>query len=217
MKLFRWAISAALAVGIAAGLSATSAGALDRTPSLSSLIVPPPHGFHSNPIDATNKVRTGSITFLQAVLPGCDLPITAQSQWLGTELRFYASARVSGDLEVCVTHLSSELTAKTVESQEASSLNWLRSTSHGRAGRLAVMAVPHATGITYSGGISGYWIDFARGPYVVSVTGSGTARTLAPSLARQQYARLTGPSVRPGPTPPLITITKCGEPGRPPC
>jgi hypothetical protein len=222
VKLFRRVISAALVVGLAVGLSATGAGASGRAPSLSSLIVPPPQGFHSNRVDTTDHVPTGAVSFDRAV-SACNGAAEApyRSRWLGSELQFYTSTGVRGSLTVCVTRLSSATIAATIQSENASTDAWMKKEYVGRVGRgrvmpLIVQGIPYAAGIVYShhGYASSDWISFARGPYVVFVVGAGAARTLVPSLARHEYAVLPGRSVR-GSTPPLITITKCGQRGTP--
>jgi hypothetical protein len=207
MRRLGWVMSTALAVGVAIALPTSGAGASGRTSSLSSLVVPPPHGFHESVYSEFGGIRTGAITFAQASSSACKgaVPrVTPRSQWLGSELRYYTSAPqpggVMGILLVCVTRLVSVSTAARIAARDTATYYAAVNVIHSHV-RLSegsrlftVPGIPHSIG--FEGGAAGFAIlkeiSFARGRYVVFVVGTGTpaGAKLAPTLSRQQYARL---------------------------
>lgn len=205
MQRFRRAISAALVVGTVACLPTTVAGASVRTPSLSSLMVPPPLGFHETRSDEISEVpvgdpgydaKSGSLNFDQAMSVACNgVSLTLhRRQWLGSELRVYTSASHLSSLVACVTRLTSATTtATTIGGISARYAIQARSyASQGAGGPLTVSGIPHATGLWLD---AGAWdweqVNYAVGRYLVYVAGSVPAGAkFASLLARQQYARL---------------------------
>jgi hypothetical protein len=201
VQLLKRTISATLAIGLAAGLS-TTVGASVRTTSLSSLIVPSPHGWHATS-NAQGSVN-GSLDFEHATSGNCNgvgplrMP---RSQWLGTNMRVYDNPNDTNSAWVCLTRLSSTAAATlAVGEMRASYAAKLRDNSSlgVRQGLVSVAGIPHATGEWLGGSVrlpagppQVEQIFFERGHYLVFVSGFGPATAkFAPSLARQQYGRL---------------------------
>jgi hypothetical protein len=192
-KVIRWIVVAAAVLGIVSGLSMTADAS---APSRSSLVVPPPHGFHANPVDTIDNIRVGAVPF-DTAQDACFGDVTAslsvrRPQWLSSDLRFYTSARAPGYLKVCVTRFSSTATAAKMESASASTASMLQGKYPGHVESFGISTrVPHAAGIVdRDGHVSLAWISFARGPYVAFLTGTQHAEALVVVLAPQQYARL---------------------------
>jgi hypothetical protein len=194
---FKRVIITSIAVGLTAGLSSTAAAASVHSPRLSSLVVPPPHGLHSNPTDPLVKLKTGPITIADAVKSGCYGPegdvlsTTPRSEWLGTDLRYYTSAHGQGDLRICVTSISAAAEAHILETVIATPYKDGAFDSPS-VKPLKVSGIPHATGTTFSvgGKVEGVQVTFERGRYVVFMIGEYAAARFVPSLAREQYVRL---------------------------
>lgn len=198
MRLLSRAVSALVVLGAALGLLATPA-LTTRSRVLSSLVVPPPRGYHSSPIDDVIGVRTGAVTVKQALRDGCNgkdgrvLSQVPRPDWLGTELRFYANADAideTGTFRICVTRFSSTAEARLVEALFAAPYRANNLGPH--VVRVTVPGVAHATAAAWNLGTEALamQVTFSKGSFVVCIEGEGRAATLVPALARHQYARL---------------------------
>jgi hypothetical protein len=156
-----------------------------KAPSLVSLTVGAPSGYHTDPTDQTSGGRTGRININEASSADCVPTSLSPAQWVGSVLRYFDkdAARPQSYLILCVTQMRTANEAAAVRTRLLTLIG---------SSAIRLKDIPgtylHATGPAEE-------LFFAKGVYFVRVVstdlvGSAMGLTLGQNLTAREYARL---------------------------